>query len=234
MKHFSLLAQQAGEQNLLDRQDAGKRLAKVLRHFSGPEVVILALPRGGVVLGAEVSRELEAPLGLVLVRKIGHPSAPEYAIGAIAENDDPIYNTSEVIGISVGWLKQAEASAKEMIERRRKIYYGEGFTLPKLKSKTVIIVDDGIATGLTMQAAVHAAKRQQPKRVIVAVPVAPQESIDKLEEIADEVIVLDNPANFLGSVGNHYVEFDQVDDEEVKTLLWEVYDDLRQSVTKNR
>jgi putative phosphoribosyl transferase len=217
-----------------NRQDAGQRLAKVLRRFMGKDVVVLALPRGGIVLGAEVSRELQAPLGLVLVRKIGHPAYSEYAIGAIAEGEKPVYNEQEVSEIDEDWLKKAEASARELIERRRKLYYGEDFIPPEVAGKVVIIVDDGIATGLTMEAAVRAIQNRQPKRVIVAVPVAAPESVDKLESIADKVVVLDKPGGFRGAVGSHYLEFDQVNDEEVKTLLREVRDDIRQTITTAR
>lgn len=206
----------------VNRQDAGKQLAKVLRPFKSDNVVVLALPRGGIVLGAEVARELKAPLGLVLVRKIGHPAYSEYAIGAVAEGDKPVYNRQEVAAIDEHWLKQAEAAAHELIEHRRKLYYGEDFRPPEVTGKVVILVDDGIATGLTMEAAVRAIQNKQPKRVIVAVPVAAPESVGALETIADEVIVLDKPENFGGAVGAHYQEFDQVNDEEVRALLREV------------
>lgn len=218
----------------LNRQDAGKRLAQVLRHFKGKDTVVLALPRGGIVLGAEVARVLYAPLGLVLVRKIGHPLAPEYAIGAIAEDESPVYNRNESAGIEPAWLKQAEANARELIEHRRKLYYGDDFAPPEVRAKTVILVDDGIATGLTMEAAVQAMRNKQPKKIIVAVPVASVESVDKLQPIADEVVVLDNPADFLDAVGAHYIEFDQVEDEEVKTLLREVNYDLHKSTAAYR
>lgn len=213
----------------IDRQDAGRHLAKVLRRFEGDDVVVLALPRGGIVLAAEVARELEAPLGLVLVRKIGHPTAPEYAIGAVVEDEKPVYNEDEAVIVDTGWLKQAEKSARELIERRRKLYYGKDLAPPDVAGRTVILIDDGIATGLTMEAAVRAVHSKHPKQIIVAVPVASVESVAELEDLADEVIVLDKPARFRGAVGSHYMEFEQVNDEEVKTLLWEVNDDLRKS-----
>lgn len=216
-----------------DRSDAGKRLAQVLRHFKSKDTVVLALPRGGIVLGAEVAKELKAPLGLVLVRKIGHPSYSEYAVGAVTESEKPVYNKSELLGLDNTWLKDAEQSARQLIEHRRELYYGEDFTPPEVEDKTVILVDDGIATGLTMEAAVRAMQNKHAKRVIVAAPVAPRDSIDSLDIIADEVVVLDNPDGFLGAVGSHYREFEQVDDEEVRTLLREVRDDVHQTVTTN-
>lgn len=215
----------------INREDAGKRLAQVLRHFKGKDTVVLALPRGGIVLGAEVAKELKAPLGLVLVRKIGHPSYSEYAIGAVAEGEKPVYNENEVATIDEEWLKEAEASARELIEHRHELYYGEDLTPPETEGKVVLLVDDGIATGLTMEAAVRAMQNKHAKRVIVAVPVAPRDSIDTLEAIADEVVVLDNPDSFLGAVGSHYMEFEQVDDEEVRTLLREVRDEIQQTAS---
>lgn len=206
-----------------DREHAGKQLAHTLRHYNEKDTVVLALPRGGVVIGAEVAKKLSVPLGLVLVRKIGHPLNPEYAIGAIAEDDKPILNKSEMINVNDEWLKRAVSAGRKLIEHRRELYYDDDFTPPDLRGKTVILVDDGIATGYTMEAAVQAVKRKRPKRIIVAVPVAPEDSIEMLEEAADEVIVLDEPSEFLGAIGNHYMEFEQVDDEEVRTLLREAY-----------
>lgn len=214
-----------------DRVDAGKKLAKELRHFKGKDTVVLALPRGGVVVGAEVAKLLHAPLGLVLVKKIGHPSYPEYAIGAVVENEPALYNQDEIRDLDKEWLLQAENAARQLLSERRAVYYGQDFTPPTIKRKLVILVDDGIATGLTMRAAVHAVKNQKAKRVIVAVPVAPAECPDALEDIADEVVILDQPKNFLGAVGNHYHEFDQVDNEEVRLLLREVRDEVQQTVT---
>ncbi len=211
----------------LNRQDAGQQLAKALRRFQRDNVVVLALPRGGVVLGAEVARELGTPLGLVLVRKIGHPSNPEYAVGAVAEDERPIYDKGGIATIDKRWLTQAEASARAIIAHRRKYYYGEDLTPPDIAGKTVIIVDDGIATGLTMEAAVLAVRRKRPKRIVVAIPVAASGSVKKIRDIADEVLVLDNPDNFLGAVGAHYRHFEQIDDEEVRKLLREVNDDLQ-------
>lgn len=209
-----------------DRVDAGKRLAQTVRHFKGKNTVVLALPRGGIILGAEVAKELKAPLGLVLVRKIGHPAYPEYAIGALAESEQPVYNQDELLGLDYAWLRDAVSTARQLIEQRRELYYGEDFSPPEVKDKVVILVDDGIATGLTMEAAARAMQSKHAKRVIVAVPVSPRDSIDELKITADEVVVLDNPEDFKGAVGSHYREFNQVDDEEVRTLLRKVRDDV--------
>lgn len=215
----------------INRQDAGKRLAQALGHFKSKDTVVLALPRGGIVLGVEVAKELKAPLGLVLVRKIGHPSYAEYAIGAVAEGENPVYNEAEAEAIDEDWLKQAEISARELIEHRRELYYGEDFEPPKVKGKVAILVDDGIATGLTMEAAVKAMQSKKAKQIVVAVPVAPRESVDTLGSLADEIIVLDKPETFLGAVGAHYQEFEPVDDEEVRSLLREVRDEVQQKTS---
>lgn len=218
----------------INRQDAGQRLAQALRRFRNRDTVVLALPRGGVVLGAEVAKVLSAPLGLVLVRKIGHPSYPEYAIGAIAEDEEPLYTKDELLRVDGVWLNSAVVTAKRLISHRRELYYGDDFTPPELADKTVILVDDGIATGLTMKAAVRAMRNKHVKRVIVAVPIAPKDSTDELEIIADEVIALENPDDFLGAVGSYYKDFEQVDDEEVGELLREVRDDVHKAVATNR
>ena len=203
------------------RQEAGKRLAEVLKRFKGDGLVILALVRGGVILGAEIARALGAPLGVVLVRKLSYRSYPEYAIGAVAEDGRAIYNDDEPATRDDKWRESAEAEARHLIADRRQLYYSSGFTPPAIEGHTIVLVDDGIATGLSMQAAVQAVQRKHPKRIIVAVPMAPRDSIDLLTPLADEVIVLDNPDDFLGAVGVHYDHFPQVNDSEVKTLLEE-------------
>lgn len=210
-----------------DRRDAGKQLADRLQVFRGPSTIVLALPRGGVAVGVEIAKALDAPLGVMLVRKIGYPMNPEYAIGAIAEGEAPIYTRDEAMRLSKQWLENAEVAARDLMKRRRDRYFGGNIKQPEIKNKTVIVVDDGIATGLTMEAAVRAIKNKQPKWVIVAVPVASAESISSLVQIADEVIVLDDTNNFSGAVGSHYRQFNQVDDEEVVKLLQEVQNDTQ-------
>lgn len=204
------------------RVEAGQRLAKALGRYRGEDAVVLGLPRGGVVLAAEVARGLQAPLGVVMVRKIGHPSSPEYAIGALAEEQVPVYNEQEAAGIDSSWLGKAEASAREANRERSESYYREGLAPPDMEGRLAIVVDDGMATGLTMEAAVRLLLSRGARRVVVAVPVASPESVERLEPVAGEVLVLDPPDHFGSAVGAHYRQFEQIDDAEVKALLWEV------------
>ncbi len=194
---------------------------------------MLALPRGGIVLAAEVARELDVPLGLIQVKKISHPFNPEYAIGAIAEGEQPIYNEDEITDIDSSWLKENENAAHSLIKKRRQLYYGNSIKPPEVSGKTVVIIDDGIATGLTMEAAVRAMQNKSAKHIVVAVPIASAESVSTLSTLVDEVIVLDAPENFLGAVGSHYHEFDQVNDMEVRSLLREVNDYVHRKTTRN-
>ncbi len=202
-----------------NRQDAGRKLAQALQSYRGKDVVVLALPRGGVVLGAEVAEALKAPLDVVLVRKVSHPFSSEYAVGAVVRGEQPIYNQAEISDQNEPWLKQAITHEQQVNETRYRLYYGDSYQPIPLQDKTVIIVDDGIATGLTMEAAVRAARHHHPKAIVVAVPVAPADSLARLKSLADEVVVLDRPETFLGSVGAHYQEFAQVDDYTVRLLL---------------
>lgn len=210
-----------------DRTDAGRKLAKALGRFGGSSTVILALPRGGIVLGVEVARYLDVPLDVILVRKIGHPTYAEYAIGAVAEGEEPEFDQTESLNVGQAWLEHAVEAARQLIRHRHELYYDDDYDRPDISGKTVLIVDDGIATGMTMKAAVLAAKNKGAKHIVVATPVASSESVSMLEDYADEVIVLDNPANFIGAVGAHYREFEQVDDEEVKERLGEVQNDTQ-------
>src|SRR3989344_4522077 len=202
-----------------DRAEAGRQLAQKLLQYRGKSAVVLALPRGGVVLGFEVARVLSAPLDIIAVRKIGHPYHPEYAIGAVDENDARILNEAEAAGVDQHWL--AEETEREVAEaKRRSTVYRGGKTSQSLAGKVVILVDDGVATGLTMRLAVRSVRAQKPEKVIVAVPVAPTDSFEVLkDEGADEVVVLEPPEEFAGAVGAHYVRFYQVEDEEVVALL---------------
>lgn len=201
-----------------NREDAGRQLAKKLAHYQETDAVVLALPRGGVVVGEEIARVLHFPLDIVVVRKIGHPSNPEYAICATDEKGMLLCNEEERKYVDQKWLKEEVERQRQEAARRLKVYRGNKEPL-EIKEKTVIITDDGIATGLTMRLAIAAVKARKPKRVVVAVPVASSEAANGIKREVDEFIVLLPPEEFLGAVGAHYVEFDQTTDEEVIRLL---------------
>jgi len=201
-----------------DREEAGRQLAEQLSQYHGKDALVLALPRGGVVLGAVIARVLSLPLDIIAVRKIGHPSAPEFALGAVDEEGTRILNEEEAMMVDPSWL--ASETAREMKEaKRRSRVYRSGKAHANMSGKTAIIVDDGVATGLTMRLAVKVAKAQKPKRVIVATPVSSSEAAAEILEEADELVVLEPPEEFLGAVGAHYIRFEQVEDAEVIRLL---------------
>lgn len=201
-----------------DRKDAGQRLAQVLKKYREADVIVFALPRGGVVLGAEIARELGAPLDLIITKKIGRPMNPEYAIGAIAEDGEPVCNTREVERINEAWFQGEVERIRKEIRRRRQKYLGDD-SRPDVTAKTAIIVDDGIATGLTMMAAVEELKSRSPAKVVVAIPVAPEDVAATLMTMADELVSLEIDPYYLGAVGAYYRMFDQVDDAEVIAIL---------------
>lgn len=203
----------------IDRYDAGERLANRLQKLKLENVVVIGLPRGGVVVAAEIADSLHAPLGVVLVKKIGHPDNHEYAIGAVAEGHEPIWDKGEAADVGNKWIENTTRQARKTIEQRRNLYHSRGYIDPVLKGKTVIIVDDGIATGLTFHAAVMAVYAKNPKRIIVAAPVATPESLTILDEFVDEFIILEDPTTFGGSVSSHYEWFPEIDEDEVCILL---------------
>jgi putative phosphoribosyl transferase len=204
-----------------DRSDAGRRLAEALLHLRGRDPVVLALPRGGVPVGFEIARALGAPLDVVLVRKIGAPSQPELAAGAIVDGEEPELVVNEEIVAALGvpqeYLRREAARQLEEIERRRRVYL-EGRAPVSVAAKTAIVVDDGIATGATMRAALRAVRRRGPRRLVLAAPVAAPEAIADLRPEVDEVVCLSMPA-YLGGIGAAYEDFHQLDDEEVRELL---------------
>lgn len=200
-----------------DRTQAGKLLGDKLIKYRGKSVVY-ALPRGGVEVGAEVAKKLDAPLDLIISRKIGHPYEPEYAIGAVTESGPAIWNEFEASMIDPQWLQRAEAEERAEAKRRRKTYTARRNSAP-VGDKTVIIIDDGIATGLTMLAAIEALRKLRSNKIMVAAPVAPPDVIITLREIVGDIITLDSPNNFQGAIGAHYVLFPQLSDAKVVKLL---------------
>lgn len=204
-----------------DRHEAGRRLAERLMKLRNQRPVVLALPRGGVPVGFEIARVLAAPLDLVLVRKIGAPQQEELAIGAIAGGEHPelVANPDRSLRLEVppGYLERAKAAALREIDRRRRAYLGDR-TPVDVKGRTAIIVDDGIATGDTMLAAVRATRRRNPKRLVLAVPVAPSSTLKVLRHEVDQAICLETPSDFW-AVGQFYDDFPQLQDAEVIALL---------------
>jgi putative phosphoribosyl transferase len=202
-----------------DRREAGRRLAKAVERLRDEEPLIVALPRGGVPVGYEIARALAAPLDILLVRKLGAPFNPEYGIGAIAEGGIRFVRTEDVelIGMGEDELEEIVARESAELERRQRLYRGHNEPYP-VEGRTAILVDDGIATGGTAVAAGQALKARGAARVVLAVPVAPPGTEERLAADFDEIICLDQPQGFFG-IGQFYVDFGQVGDEEVVELL---------------
>jgi putative phosphoribosyl transferase len=203
-----------------DRKEAGQRLATRLESYAGrPDVIVLALPRGGVPVGAEVASAIGAPLDVFVVRKLGVPGQEELAMGAVAGKgirvlDESIMRASGVTEDQVERITRAEQLE---LERRDRQYRGDR-PAPDVKGKTIILVDDGLATGASMRAAVMALRPQQPARIVVAVPVAAPETCEAFRELADEIICVETPDPFQ-AVGLWYEDFSQTSDGEVRALL---------------
>ena len=201
-----------------DRIDAGTQLAEKLLAFKSQNVVVLAIPRGGLPLGAIVAKALNAPLDVALTKKIGHPYNKEYAIGAVSLENIIL---SDAIGVTKGYIEEETVRLRKKLKERHKQYYKNNEP-QSLKDKTVIIIDDGIATGNTILVTIELVNMQNPDKIIVAIPVAPPSTVRKLEASpeVDEVICLETPYNF-HAVGQVYQEFFQVSDQEALNLLEE-------------
>jgi len=203
-----------------DRQQAGRWLARRLGGYAGRgDAIVLALPRGGVPLGYVIAQALALPLDLLLVRKLGLPGFPEYAVGAVAEDGARLLDTAglQQFGVPPALIEAEAARERQELARRRHRYRG-GRSPPQLRGKTVILVDDGIATGATMRLAVRVARDAGAARIVVAVPVAPPQECAVLAADADELVCLRTPSPFY-SVGHWYLDFEQVSDEQVAGLL---------------
>ncbi len=203
-----------------DRTEAGRRLAALLGSYANrADVIVLGAPRGGVPVAFEVALALKAPLDVFLLRKLGVPWQEELAFGAIAEGDVCVLDESiiQTLGLSSSQIEQVAAKERAELERRRRVYRGDRPPLD-LRGRTVILVDDGIATGSTMRAALTALRKLQPARIVLAVPVAPPSTCERLRPLVDEIHCLDTPESFY-AIGQFYLDFSPVSDEEVTALL---------------
>ena len=204
-----------------NRDDAGRQLAQRLLKFKGEKAVVFALPRGGAPVAAPIAEALAAPLDLVLVRKIGVPFQPEFAMGAVADGGTPItVRNEDVIAMARVSEEAFEAVRQrelEEIERRRRAYLGAR-PRPEAQGRIAIVVDDGVATGATTRAALRAVRALNPSKLVLATPVAPPDTLASLEPEADETICLETPADF-GAIGCFYADFRQTSDAEVVAIL---------------
>jgi len=208
---------------LSTREEAGRRLAQRLLHLRGQDVVVLALPRGGVPVAAEIAKALGAPLDLLFVRKIGLPWHPELAYAAVVDGSPPEVVINDDVAryepMSDDELEQATRDEVAEIDRRRNAYMAGRAPLD-VTGRTAIVVDDGLATGTTARAALQGLRRRQPSRLVLAVPVAPEDTVHELASLVDEIVCLDMPEPFR-AIGLHYEDFHQLDDEEVLGILRE-------------
>jgi len=204
-----------------DRVEAGRRLAGALEQYRGKETIVLGIPRGGVVVANEVADALEAPLDIVVSRKIGAPGEPEFALGAVTQEGEVILDrqAADSVGASDEYLESEIREKKEEVRQRMERFRGDA-PYPSLKGKVVIIVDDGIATGSSVEAAVMSIKKRDPREVVIAVPVAPPDTVESLKAGGNRVVCLETPGMFF-AIGEFYQRFDQVEDSEVKQILAE-------------
>lgn len=203
-----------------DRADAGNQLAKELEKYQGNKnALILAVPRGGVIIGKIISDKLNLPLDIVITRKISAPGNPEYAIGAVAEQGEPILNEEIIgtMGITPDYLDQEISHKQEEIRHRLKLYRSDRPNL-SIKDKTIIIVDDGVATGYSILATIQYLRNQHPKKIVLAIPVIPRDTLSAIKQKVDHLIYLEAPEVF-SAVGQFYENFSQVTDEEVRNNL---------------
>lgn len=205
------------------RGEAGKKLVKLLGDYKNQNTVVYALPRGGVVIGAKIAKALGAPLDLIITRKIGHPNQPELAIAAVSENGNVVVNPEYKELTKTDWFLETEKSERAEAKRRREVYLKNRQPI-SCTAKTAIITDDGIATGLTLKSAIEQLKTYcQPKKIIIAVPVIPEDIARQFEKEKDiSIISLERTGQFLGSVGAYYLDFSPVEDRDVMKIMREL------------
>jgi predicted phosphoribosyltransferase len=206
------------------REEAGRRLAERLAGLRGRDVIVLALPRGGVPVAAQIAKALQAPLDLLFVRKIGLPWQPELAYAAVVDGNPPEVVINDEVArlepMSEQELAQSTRDEVAEIERRRQLYMAGRAPLD-VAGREVIVVDDGLATGTTARAALRGLRRRQPSRLVLAVPVAPRDTVEDLSRLVDELVCLDMPEPFR-AIGLHYADFHQLEDDEVLAILHDV------------
>jgi len=202
-----------------DRRDAGQQLARRLTHLRGQDAIVLALPRGGIVVGYEIAHALGAPLDVIVARKLGAPGNPEFGFGAIAPGGVRFLDerTAGWLGLSEERIDRIAAEEAREMERRLRRYRGER-PLPDVRQRVVILVDDGLATGVTARAAIRAIRRWEPGRLVLAVPVGAPDTVRAVSSEVDELVCLETPPGFM-AVGQYYRDFAQTSDEEVTELL---------------
>lgn len=200
-----------------DRKDAGQLLAKqLLQYKNKKDVFVLGIPRGGVVVAHEVAKALNVPLDIIIIKKIGYPGQEELALGAVSL--DGFYINEEIaFSVSKEYINEQIKIKQEEVKKRYSLFTGNKISY-SLKNKTIILIDDGIATGATLIMAIQILRKQSPKKIIVAIPVAPPDTIKRLEKLVDIVVCLHEPIDFM-AIGQFYSDFKQVEDEEVKRCL---------------
>jgi predicted phosphoribosyltransferase len=202
-----------------DRIDAGEKLGEALLQYSTEDTIVLGIPRGGVIIGYEVADKIQAPLDIIVPKKLGAPHNPELAIGAVTEEGEVVLDEDLVnrLGVAEDYIRGEAERKKEEIQRRLEEYRGEA-PYPRLEGRVVILVDDGIATGSTMRAAILSVKSRNPERLVVGVPVASAQSVEELKPLVDDMVVLSTPRPFY-AIGQFYQSFQQNTDEQVMGLL---------------
>ena len=202
-----------------DREQAGRQLAEKLQKYKGKDTLILAIPRGGLVIGFALAKALGAPLDIIVTKKIGYPGDPEYAIGAVGPNKAVIVNEDAAKDVPKEYIDEQVKEISAAINEKYRKYKGK-VEIPNLKDKIVILTDDGVATGSTIKVSIELIKQQHPKKIVVAIPVGPPETIHEIAQQVDEIICLEQPTTFF-AIGAFYDNFPQVEDEEAITYLKE-------------
>ncbi|MGI5826267.1 MAG: phosphoribosyltransferase [Patescibacteria group bacterium] len=208
-----------------DRTDAGKKLAERLAKYKEKNPALYALPRGGVEVAVPIAQKLAVPMDLIIARKVGHPLQPEFGIAAISEGGHLVTNPEMVATVDSEWFADEVARQQEIAKEKRQQYLS-GLEVIQAEGRVAIIVDDGVATGLTLMATIQNLLDKKPLKTVVAIPVAPKDTAEKLAQMVDELVVLEVPKEFAGAVGAYYENFRQVSDEQVIELLNKVNQEI--------